>query len=64
MHDNEFMVDFLEFCNGYNYLDGINDFCTLTAFGYVVRDGEQQLVIRDYGLTDDVYEHFYNKVKK
>lgn len=47
MHDNS------------NNLDGIGDFTRLSSYGVVKRDGEDKIVIIDFGLTSDVYDSYY-----
>jgi len=37
------------------------DFCRLSSYGEVCRDGKVQVVLSDYGLTEDVYASHYRR---
>ena len=45
-----------------NYqLESYGDLMRLSSWGVVKEDGEERLVIVDYGLTDDVWNDFYKR---
>ena len=37
------------------------DLTRISSYGIVKRNGQEELVIIDFGLTEDVYNNFYGK---
>jgi len=56
--ENEFGLDMLSFMSGYDIPAG--DLTKLSTYGLVKRDGQDAIVIIDYGLTNDVYQNYYS----
>lgn len=57
MWENEFVSDMIDFM--VNYEVPVGDLCKLSSFGLVLRDGEEKIVLIDYGLTGEVYDSYY-----
>jgi hypothetical protein len=57
MWENEFVYQMLDLISGYNIVVG--DLCKLDTYGLVSRDGEDNVVMIDYGLTGEVYDSYY-----
>jgi hypothetical protein len=58
MWENEFMQEIFDYIGNYGIPSG--DLERLNSYGLVKRDGEDQIVIIDYGLTHDVYSSYYS----
>jgi hypothetical protein len=59
METNEFLMNITDFIGNYDI--PVGDLMKLSSFGLVKRDGEDRIVIIDYGLTNDVYNSHYKK---
>jgi len=57
VYANEFTSNILDLIGNYDI--GPGDFGRLSTYGIVKRDGVDQIVIIDYGLTDKVYDSYY-----
>jgi hypothetical protein len=57
MWENEFVYDMLNFLG--NYEPPVGDLCRLSTYGVVNRNGQNHIVMIDYGLTSDVYDSYY-----
>jgi hypothetical protein len=55
---NEFAQDLQNFITNYNQSAG--DMGRPSTYGEVLRDGQSTIVLRDYGLNDEVYNTHYN----
>lgn len=40
-------------------LEAVGDLARISSWGVVTEDGEEKLVIIDFGLDDDIYDHYY-----
>jgi hypothetical protein len=58
MWENEFMYEIFDYIGNYGVPPG--DLMRLSSYGLVKRDGKDQIVIIDYGLTHDVYSSYYS----
>lgn len=58
MWENEFVVQMIDFMTGYDL--PVGDLCKLSSFGLVNRDGDVDIVMVDYGLTNEVYTSYYD----
>lgn len=56
--DNEFMYSIFDIIGSYEFPAG--DLCKLSSYGLVNRNGQDEIVLIDYGLTNDVYDSYYN----
>lgn len=56
--DNEFMYSMFDVIGSYNFPAG--DLCKLNSYGLVNRNGQDEIVLIDYGLTNDVYDSYYS----
>lgn len=50
----------------YNYLcdtctEAYGDYCRLSSWGVVSEDGEEKLVLIDFGLTDEIFDTYYKR---
>lgn len=57
VYDNEFTSNILDLIGNYDI--GPGDFGRLSTYGLVKRNGQDNIVIIDYGLTNDVYDSYY-----
>jgi len=57
LYEIEFTSNILDLISNYNLV--IGDFGKLSTYGIVNRDGEDEIVIIDYGLTQEVYDSYY-----
>ena len=55
--DNEFMYSIFDIIGSYDFPAG--DLCKLNSYGLVNRNGHDDIVLIDYGLTNDVYDSYY-----
>jgi hypothetical protein len=55
--DNEFMSSIFDIVGSYDFPSA--DLCKLSTWGLVNRDGQDRIVMIDYGLTSDVYDSYY-----
>lgn len=55
--DNEFMYSIFDIIGSYDFPAG--DLCKLNSYGLVNRNGHDEIVLIDYGLTNDVYDSYY-----
>ncbi len=59
MWEDEFVYDIFQYLGNYNV--PVGDLTRLSTYGIVKRDGQDTIVLIDYGLTNDVYDTHYNK---
>jgi hypothetical protein len=57
MWENEFMYEMFSYIG--NYGVPVGDLRRLSSYGLVNRDGQDKIVLIDYGLTHDVYTSYY-----
>lgn len=57
LHDNQFIVDMMSLIGDYDM--SIGDLGRVSTYGEVTRDGEQKIVLVDFGLTNQVYNDYY-----
>jgi|TARA_R110000824_G_scaffold156963_8_gene330406 hypothetical protein len=58
MWDDEFVKSIFSFIGSYDV--PVGDLTRLNSYGIVKRDGEDIIVIIDYGLTHDIYDSYYS----
>lgn len=58
MWENEFTYEMLSFIGNYGAPTG--DLIRTSSYGVVKRDGQDEIVMIDYGLTSDVYTSYYS----
>jgi mRNA-degrading endonuclease RelE of RelBE toxin-antitoxin system len=58
MWENEFMYELFSFIG--NYAVPVGDLQRLSSYGVVKRDGQDKIVLIDYGLTHEVYSSYYS----
>jgi hypothetical protein len=58
MWENEFMYEMFSFIGNYGVPTG--DLERTSSYGLVKRDGQDKIVLIDYGLTHDVYSSYYS----
>lgn len=58
MWENEFTYSFFQFIGDYGV--PVGDLKRLNSYGVVNRNGEDTIVMIDYGLTHDVYDSYYS----
>jgi hypothetical protein len=58
MWENEFTYRMLSFMGDYDI--PVGDLARLSTYGLVKRDGQDAIVMIDYGLTHDVYGTYYS----
>ena len=58
MWEDEFVYSMFDFIGSYGVPTG--DLTRLSSYGIVSRDGEDMVVLIDYGLTHDVYGSYYS----
>lgn len=56
--ENEFGTEMLTLIGSYDL--PVGDLCRLSTYGVVNRDGRNDIVMIDYGLTRDVYDSYYS----
>jgi hypothetical protein len=59
MFEQEFIADILGLIGSYDNII-VGDLKKTSSYGLVNRNGEDQVVMIDYGLTSDVYDSFYS----
>ena len=57
LYENDFTSTILDLIANYDV--GSGDFGRLSTYGLVNRDGKDEIVIIDYGLTNEVYDSYY-----
>jgi hypothetical protein len=57
MWENEFMYSLFNYIG--NYSVPVGDLKRINSYGIVNRDGQDTIVLIDYGLTHDVYDSYY-----
>ena len=57
--ENEFTSSILNFISNYNIL--IGDLEKLSTYGIVKRNGQDNIVMIDYGLDNEVYSKYYKR---
>jgi hypothetical protein len=57
LYENDFTSTILDLIANYDV--GSGDFGKLSTYGLVNRDGKDEIVIIDYGLTNEVYNSYY-----
>lgn len=60
LHENEFIMDFSDLIRNYGLEETIMEFTRSSSWGIVNRDGENKVVIIDYGLNDEVFKNHYS----
>ena len=58
MWEEEFTYDMLNFMGGYDVPFG--DLCKLNTYGLVNRNGQNTIVMIDYGLNNNVWDDYYS----
>lgn len=58
MWENEFMYELFSYIGNYGVPTG--DLTRLNSYGVVKRNGQDKIVLIDYGLTHDVYSSYYS----
>ena len=58
MWENEFMYEIFDYIGNYGVPTG--DLERTNSYGLVKRDGQDKIVLIDYGLTHDVYSSYYS----
>ena len=61
MYDNEYVMQILSVMQDFDMPAG--DLCRIGSYGEVVRNGRPAIVLRDYGLSQDIYDRLYNKAR-
>lgn len=56
--ENEFLQEVVDLCHSMNLVMG--DIVRANSWGVVKRDGENQVVLIDYGITKDDLKNYYN----
>jgi hypothetical protein len=56
--DNEFVGEIFSIVG--NYQLPVDDLCRLSTYGLVQENGEDKIVMIDYGLTQEVYDSYYS----
>ena len=56
--DSEFFSDVMDLMSGYKI--PVGDLTRISSYGIVKRNGEEDIVIVDYGLNQDVQKQYYN----
>lgn len=59
LDENEWMYELGDMVGNYDLSYG--DFNRLSSFGIVNRDGQPQVFLIDFGLTNDVFDQFYKR---
>jgi ribosomal protein S18 acetylase RimI-like enzyme len=59
LHDNEFASGIMDVMLNYGMPAG--DLGRLSSYGEVIRDGKPDVVLTDYGLSDEVYSSHYQR---
>lgn len=59
MWEDEFVYGIFQYIGGYEI--PVGDLLKLSSYGVVKRDGQDQIVVIDYGLNDNVYNKHYAK---
>lgn len=57
MWEDEFVYGIFQYIGNYDVPSG--DLMRLSSYGVVKRDGQETIVLIDYGLTDDIYKTHY-----
>jgi len=58
--ENEWIAELVEVCINYGFtMPG--DFGRLSSYGRVIRNGEEKIVLIDFGLTEDIWKEYYSK---
>ena len=58
MWEDEFCYDIFNYIGNYDIQ--FQDLLRLNSYGIVNRNGEEKIVIIDYGLTNKVYSNYYD----
>lgn len=59
MWENEFIYSIFNFIG--NYQIPVGDLRRLSSYGIVQRDGQDEIVLVDFGLNEDVHSSFYSR---
>jgi mRNA-degrading endonuclease RelE of RelBE toxin-antitoxin system len=59
MWDDEFVYDMFQYIGNYDV--PVGDLLRLNSYGIVKRDGQDTIVLIDYGLTEDVFDTHYKR---
>jgi 2'-5' RNA ligase len=62
MWDNEFSSGIADIMNNYGMPAG--DLGKLSSYGEVIRDGQPEVVLVDYGLSSDVFSSHYERIRE
>ena len=58
-NDNDFCYEIFDFIGNYGL--PVGDLLRLSSYGVVERDGSENVVIIDYGLTQEVSTNYYSR---
>ena len=58
MVENEFIQEILNFMRGYDI--PVGDLMKMNSYGLVKRNGQDDIVMIDYGLNNSVWQDYYN----
>ncbi len=58
MWEDEFVYDMFQYIGNYDV--PVGDLTRLSSYGLVKRNGQDAIVLIDYGLSSDVYSSYYN----
>jgi hypothetical protein len=61
--DYEFISDVVDYMQNY-LLKTYGDLQRLSSYGVVTRNGKEQMVIIDYGLSENVFNSYYKKSRE
>lgn len=61
LYENQFVSQLLEMMNSYNL--GAGDLARIDSYGEVLRNGQPDIVLRDYGLNDEIWKQHYGGSK-
>jgi hypothetical protein len=57
--EHSFVIDMINYMHGYDA--PVGDLCRMSSYGVVIRDNKEKVVLIDYGLTQDIYNTYYQK---
>lgn len=62
LYENQFVSQLLEMMNSYDL--GGGDLTRIDSYGEVLRNGQPDIVLRDYGLNDKTWDQHYDRNRK
>lgn len=62
MEENEWVRELTDFVDSNNHATG--DMNKTSTYGEVIRNGQPEIVLTDYGLSQDVFDTYYDKFRK